>query len=206
MKNISAEFQAALSSAPNSGLVPRRLVTFHPKDRSTGEVVEIGIWNDIEDMNITVYSGLTGTAETRPFYGDVGLSVGEVIRVSDLTMQTVAIEISQIADLSSEIARTYDARLAKCEIHDLLLDPVSRVQVAPAEIAFLGLVDDLTIDTPESGGDGKMTFSVISDAIAMLERINPMKSSYEGQKRRFGDEWGRYSSTIANWTVPWGTE
>ena len=54
------------------------------------------------------------------------------------------------------------------------------------------------------GQDGDITISCVSAAISMLERSNPVKSSYEGQKRRSGDEWGLYSSTIATWTIPWG--
>lgn len=205
MKDVSTEFQDALSQAQELGLVPRRLLWVYAKERSSGNTVELGIWNDIDDITIEVKSGVSGIVVTRPYYGNVSLSVPEIVRVSDLTSQTVPVEMSQISDVTQNIVRTYDLRLARCEIHDLLLDPSTRAQVAPAEIAFLGIIDEVTVDTPEAGSSGNITLSIISDAIAMLSRVNPFKSSYEGQKRRGDDQWGLYSNTIAKWTIPWGT-
>ncbi|MCM2472159.1 hypothetical protein HGO38_01540 [Rhizobium sp. CG5] len=204
MKNISTGFLAALVAAREDGIVPRRLVYITAKDRETGDPVEVGIWTGDDDVNIPVLSGLTGTEETRTYYGGLNLSVGEIPRVSDLTTQTVTIEMSQIAEITQLLVRGYDVRLAKVEIHDLLLDPRSRMPVAPAEIAFLGEVDGAPIDTPAAGSDGKITLNVVSDAISMLSRTNPAKSSYQGQKRRSDDRWGRYKGTVGNWELPWG--
>lgn len=204
MKNISSSFQAALLAARDTGIVPRRLVYFYAKERGTGDPVELGLWTGDEDMVISVISGTTGTAEDRTYYGSLNLVVPEIPRVSDMTIQSVTVTISQIASITQELVRGYDLRLAKVEVHDLLLNTVSKLPVGPAEISFLGEVDSAPINTPAAGEEGDISITIVSDAISMLARTNPQKTSYEGQKRRSNDQWGKYKSTVAAWTVPWG--
>jgi hypothetical protein len=204
MKNLNSGFSAALGAARNGGIVPRVFVFITAKVRATGAPVSIGLWTGDEDISATVISGITGLPEARSYVGAVNLVVSDISRVSDLTTQTVTVEMSQIADAAQQLVRTYDIRLGKVEIHEMTLDVVSRQLSSNPEIAFLGQVDGAPVETPIVGQDGSLTISVISDAINMLERTNPRKSSYEGQKRRGGDEWGLYSSTIATWQIPWG--
>jgi hypothetical protein len=130
--------------------------------------------------------------------------VSPIARTADLTIQTVTITIGQIAAVAQQLVRGYDLRLAPVEIHDMAFDTITRQPSAAPEIAFLGIADGAPIKTPAVGQDGNVEISAISAAIAMLERTNPAKSSYEGQKRRSGDEFGLYSSTVANWQIPWG--
>lgn len=204
MKSVSAEYMTALTGAPERGVVPRRLVTIYAKERDTGLIVRRGLWTGDDDVDLDVISGTTGTVETRSFFGGVGLVVGDIARVSDLTIQTVNVEMSQISEITQQLVRGYDVRLAKVEIHDLLLDTRSRAPVAPGEITFLGEVDGAPIETPAAGGMGRITLRVRSDAISMLARTNPQKASYEGQKRRANDQWGKYKATSGSWEIPWG--
>ncbi len=204
MKDISANFLAALQAARDGSIVPRRAVTFYAKDRLTGALVEVGFWTGDEDVVFEVVSGTTGVAEERTFYGALNLDIGEIPRVADLTTQTVSIRFSQVADIAQQLVRGYDIRLARVEIHDVLLDATAKQPVGPGEIAFLGQVDEAPIHTPAAGEEGDVTVSVISEAISMLSRTNPQKASYQGQKRRSGDEWGKYKGTVGTWEVPWG--
>jgi hypothetical protein len=199
MRNIDGNFFSALSQARDAGIIPRTFVWFSAKEISTGSPVTLGLWTG-------VISGTTGLPEARTYYGAINLSPGETPRVSDMTAQTISLEMSQIADVTQELVRSYDLRLAKVEIHEMSIDPTSGALSAAPSIAFLGQVDGAPIDTPSVGEDGKLSISVISDAISMLNRTNPQKSSYEGQKRRSNDQWGKYSSTVKNWNIPWGTK
>jgi hypothetical protein len=204
MKNTSTAFLAALTGARDGALVPRQFVWFTAKALDTGAPVTLGLWTGDEDINISVISGVTGLPEARTYFGANNLTIGEIARTSDLTIQTVRIILSQIATAAQQLVRGYDLRLAQVEIHDMAFSTVSRQPVSAPEIAFLGVVDAAPIKTPSVGQDGDITLSCVSAAISMLERPNTVKSSYEGQKRRNGDEWGLYSSTIATWTIPWG--
>lgn len=209
MRDISAAMMAGLEAARERGLAPRSFVYFHARDRSTGAEAKIGLWTGDDDVAIPVVSALTGTEETRTYYGASNLQVSDIAYVSDLTTQTVTVTLSQIADVAQEVARTYDLRLARVEIHETIIDPDTGAPIAAAEPAFLGVVDGAPISTPTAGEDGAITISLIPDAIAMLERINPRKSSYEGQKRRSlpsgaADQFGLYSSSVGTWTIYWG--
>ena len=207
MKNINSGMLAALVAGPDSGVVPRRFVWLTGKDRASGTAASIGVWSGDETIDATVVSGTTGLLVARTYFGaGTLLSVSSIPRVSDLTIQTVTIDLSQIATAAQQAVRGYDLRLGKVEIHDMALDPVSRNPAGVGEIVFLGEIDGAPISTPAVGGEGSIRLKVRSDAISMLERSNPRKSSYEGQKRRQGDEWGKYSSTIDSWNVPWGQE
>ena len=204
MKNITSAFFAALTGARDKGLVPRRFVWITGKDLASGAPASIGLWTGDDDINITITSGVTGLPEARTYYGGLNLQVSPIPRTADLTIQTVTITIGQIAPAVQQLVRGYDLRLAPIEIHDMSFDTATRLPSAASEIAFLGIADGAPVKTPAVGQDGDIEISAISAAIAMLERTNPAKSSYEGQKRRSGDEFGLYSSTVANWQIPWG--
>ncbi|WP_273794696.1 hypothetical protein [Brucella intermedia] len=204
MRAATAEFFEQLNAAPDTGLVPRQAVWLTVKERATGNRVERGLWTGDEDLNLTVYSGVTGALISRPYYADVISRVGEIPRVSDLTVQNVTIDLSQIADAATQLFRQYDARLGNVEIHDLLINPETGDQIGPGLISFLGVIDGAPIKTPKKGGTGSIKIKAVSDIFAMLTRTNPRKSSYEGQKIRGGDEWGKYASTVSSWKIPWG--
>ncbi|MAU20617.1 MAG: hypothetical protein CMH13_08800 [Martelella sp.] len=206
MKNVSASFMAALTGARENGLVVRSLVYVTARERATGVPVSLGFWTGGEDLDIDVIDGESGAIVTRTYLGDVNLDVQEIPRVSDMTIQTIDIRLSQIAPAVQQLVRGWDARLAAVEVHQLLIDPATGQAVGPAEITFLGVVDGEPVATPAAGEEGGITLNVISAAIAMLSRTNPLKSSYEGQKRRQDDQWGQYSGVVENWDIPWGRD
>jgi hypothetical protein len=174
------------------------------KDRQTGASTPIGLWTGDDDVSATVISGATGQIETRTYFGMGNtLAVPDIPLVSDLTIQALAIEMSQLASATQQLVRGYDVRLAPIDIHQCLLDPETRRAIDP-ELVFIGEVDGSPIETPSAGGEGKIRLEVVSSAIRSLTRTNPRKRSYEAQKRREGDEFGRYSNSVAAWEVSWG--
>ena len=207
MRDMYPAMQTALENAPINGLLPRRLVWFTAKIRDTGAPVQAGIWTGSEDLNVTVVSGTTGALEARPYIAGLALeSVGDIPRTSDFTVQTVTLNMSQLAAAAQQLIRQYELRMALVEIHEVLIDPLTRNQVAPAEIVMLGRVDGAPITTPRSGEAGSANIKVVSDVMSMLTRKNPRKSSYQGQLVRQNDQWGKDSAVVATWKIPWGTK
>lgn len=206
MKTIATERLVALQNVPDTGVIPRAFVWFTVKSRVDGAPVGIGVWTGDDDITVTVANGFTGIIENRVYYGECNLVVGDVQLVTDLSIQTLNISMSQIADVAQQIARTYDPRLGKVEVHKAELDPLTRAPIAAPEIDFLGEINGNPIETPRAGADGSIQYKVNSDAISMLAIVNPRKSSYEGQRRRNGDEFGKYASTVADWKIPWGQD
>lgn len=206
MKDAESAFVSALTDATTKGLVVRRFLTCTVKDRDTGDPVELCYWTGDRSLEIDVISGATGEAETRTFFGGVNLTIGNIPRTADLTIQTIDITMSGVAPACQALVRTYDARLAKTELHIGLFDPRTRLPVADPGIEFLGEIDEAPIETGAAGGESTIQLKIRSDAISMLTRTNPRKRSYEGQKRRSNDQFGKYANSVKTWQVPWGME
>lgn len=205
MRNVDPEFMSALIDAPDRGLVPRKLLSVTGREWSGNSIAaEMSFWTGDENVEMTVVSGLNGLPSARLFHGAVELRVGSIPRVSDLTIQTITVSLNIFADPVAQLVRGYDIRLAKIEIWDMLLDTTSRLPVSPPELVFLGEVDGSPVSVPEVGGEGSVEIKCVSDAISMLARKNYTKSSYEAQKLRGGDEWGKYANTVKTWRIPWG--
>jgi hypothetical protein len=204
MKSIDPSFLLALTNTRDQGILPRTFVWLTAKAFDTGAPVSFGVWTGDDDISVTVISGTTGLPEARAYLGGLNISIGDQPRVSDMTQQSITVEMSQVADAAQTMARGYDLRLAKVEIHEMTLDPSTGQLSAIPQLSFLGQVDTAPFDTPSVGQDGKIALNAVSDAISMLSRTNPQKSSYEGQKRRGNDQWGKYSSAVKSWSIPWG--
>jgi len=206
MRSVSLATQQALTEARDKGLAPRQLLWITVKDRTTGAPGSFGFWSGDYPVDIPVISGTTGLQVTRTYTGDVNLSIGNIPRVSDLSMVQVEITMSAIPTITQQIVRGYEARLAKVEIHSLQLSPATRQPVAAAEIEFLAEVDSAPIETGAAGGESLIKFSVVSDAISMLTRTNPRRRSDEAQQLRGGDRINRYSNAISTWKIAWGQD
>lgn len=205
MRNIDANFLEALVAAPQDGLIPRKFVSFKVKDRDSGALSYLNVWSGDEDITLNVTSGETGASVSRTYVGKGALQgVGEITLSSDMTVQQVDIELSQIADVDLAIVFEYDVRFAKVEVHEMAFDVDTRQPAAEPPCVFYGEVDGAPVNIPAVDGEGSISIKCVSDAITMLTRTNTAKSSYNQQKRRSGDEWGKYSNVVANWGIAWG--
>lgn len=204
MRDVDPAFYTALINARERGIVPRKLVSITGRSFEDDSLQTMSFWSDVEEREISVASGVDGLVSTRLFYGGVNLKVSAIPLVLDMTIQTVEIEASQIAPAVQALVRGMDIRLGKVEIWEALLDPTTRQFVSRPPIVWLGEVDGSPIETPEVGGAGRVSISTVSDAISMLTRKNPAKSSYEEQRKRQGDEWGLYAGSNRHWKPRWG--
>lgn len=204
MKNIRAGNQYAFATARDKGIVPRRFVWITAPRFDNGVIESFGLWTGDDDAAFSVVDSTSGLPVSRPYYGGVNLEVGEISEDANLTIEPVDVEFSQVAPICQEIARGHNLRLAKIEIHDGTLDPASRLPTDAAELVMVGIIDGAPIETPAAGSDGSIKLSVVSEALLMLTRKNPKKRSYEGQKRRQGDEFGLYSNVVESWKFSWG--
>ncbi len=206
MRNQPAALTAALASVPADGISTRKAVWVVAKNRETGLPEEVGLWTGDEDINLTVIRGSDGATVSRPYIaGGSLLKVSDIPRVSDLTAQTVTIDLSQIATAVQQLLRSHDVHRAQVEIHEIVLSPTTGQPVAPDLPLFLGIVDGVPIRTPRVGGNGRASLKVVSEMMMMLRRTNPEKASYEAQLLRDGDEWNLYAGVVETWdNISWG--
>lgn len=205
MRNQPTAITEVLEAATTDSLVIRKAIWIEARNRSTGLPEGVGVWSGNEDIGLTVIEGREGQTVTRPYYGSGNLlTVSDIPLVSDFTVQTVTIDLSQIADVARKVTREYDVHRAYVEIHEILLDPVTGQPVAPDEAIFMGIVDGAPHKTPSIGGSGKASLKVVSEVMAMLTRTSAEKASYEAQKLREGDELNLYAGQVETWDIAWG--
>ena len=203
MKTLTPGLVTSLQAARDEGIKPVYFVTVAVKQRETGSVFEIGLWSGDGDMLVNVQTP-DGGAKSVFFYGGQNLQVDGLQYVMDLTDHAITISMSQISEITQTIVRTYDTRLARCEVHATTLTGGALTSVP--QLVWVGIVDELQIATPAVGGDGNIGFTVRSEIMSQLTATNPAKSSNVHQKRRLStDRFSEYASVISSREVTWYT-
>lgn len=205
MRVPATAFATALAAAPNSGIVPRRLIYVKAYDRSTLAVTGYGYWTGDENLNFTVVDGQTGTAISRPYIGlGSSLIIPTIPRTSDLTIQTIECQFPQTHPTVKDMVFNKEVHFAKVDIHELILSTTTRLAVANPEIAFLGECDSDPVNTPAAGGSGSISLDIVSDAIRSLSRSNPALATYQSQLLRSSDPFAKHTNALALYKVNWG--
>ena len=202
MRQLDAAAQAALEAG---SIKIRDFIWFVVRDRDTGSDVEAGFWSDYGTANMQVLDPRSQQVQTRQFEGAGALiSIGPIPLVSNLTVQEVTIELSQISDANALI-RTYDARQGRVEIFRGLFELDSLVQICPAYCRFFGFIDQPEILTPRENEEGKITLSCVSHT-QELTRSNPATRSDAYQRQRDQtDSFRRHAAVVGSWEQKWGT-
>lgn len=172
------------------------------KNRSTGSDQVFRFWSGAHDDSFAVFNPDTGSDETYAFKAaGAMIAVSQIPRVSNLTVQTVTIEMSGTSDAVNQLFREYDARQAKVELYRGEFDPVTRAQIAAAEPRFLGYVDTLPVRRPEFDGDVKLSLKCKSHS-QELTRANYAKVSTERAKQRnANDNFFDDVASVGEWEV-----
>lgn len=202
MKQYSANTVAALAARR---LMPRDFVWIVARDRATGEPVSVGFWSDLANISALMIDPETRGAVLREFYG-----AGSLIQVSDIpsivgvSVESVAVTMSQLHDQVEEAIRLYDCKQARIEVHTGLLDPDSRKLVDPAEPIFVGFIDHIDIRTPSENEDGAAILTCTSGTQELL-RSNPSTRSHADQQVRApGDDFFLDAAVCGDWDHYWG--
>lgn len=201
-RNISVENQDVLESRV---LVARDFLWIVARNRDDNSPEAVGFWSDVDDVSAEVLNPDTGLAAMRNFYGSGTLiAIDPIPLVSNLTVQTVNVRMSQIAELVAQAVRLYDCKQARVEIYRGLFSPVSRKMVAPAECRFVGFIDQIEIKTPSENEDGGVNLTCNSYTQELL-RSNPDTRSHESQiLRNPTDNFFQDAATVEDWEHYWG--
>lgn len=202
MRTVSEENAAALAA---KRLVPRDFLWIVARNRSTGAPVPDGMWSDVGSFTGQVISPDTGAPVTRSFVGAGTLvEMSAIPCVSNITVQTVTIRLSQVSDHVNTLVRTYDCKQAKVEVFRGLFDPDTRELVAPAMPRFVGFVDRIEITTPAENEEGSVVLTCVSHTQEMT-RSNPDTRSDASQRLRSEtDNFYQDTTTIADVEIWWG--
>ncbi|WP_411037667.1 hypothetical protein [Shinella sp. BYT-45] len=204
MRSQPADVTQALAEAPETGVATRLAVWIGARNRATGAIEELACWEGDDDAPLTVIRGRDGATVTRTYVGGAPLKIGDIVRSSDLTVQTLSIDLSQLADVVRHAVRTHDVARAPIEVHEIILSPETGRPLSADLPIFVGIIDGAPIKTPAAGGEGKVALTCRSELMALLDRGNPEKASYEAQLLRDGDEWNLYAGAVETWEIAWG--
>lgn len=196
---------ANLAALQARRLVARDFLWIVARERATGALVPDGMWSDVGSVNAPVLNPDTGVASNRDFFGAGGLvSISDIPSVTNITVQTVTITMSQVDDHVAELVRFYDVKQARVEIYRGLFDPDTRKLVDPAVCRFVGFVDKVVIRTPSENEDGSVSITCVSHT-QELRRSNPDTRSHESQKlRSASDDFFVDASVVGEWEHFWG--
>lgn len=203
MRSLDTEELAAIQART---VVARDFVWVTAVDRSNGQPVSEGFWNDVRTVSAAVKDGRTGEVVSRDFRGIGGaLNIGSIPLTSDITVRSVDVELPQLDDIVQLLVRGYDVRGAPVQIYRGFFDPETRVLVAPAKPRFVGYVDGAPIVTPAEGGEGSITLNCVSTT-RELTRTSSEVRSHESQLARTGgaDDFFIDTVVVADWDIAWG--
>jgi hypothetical protein len=175
------------------------------RDRASGAPVTEGFWSDVGAVSAQVVDAETGLVTSYDFTGVGSLIAVDPIRmVSNLTVQEIEVQFSQLDDRINELLRLYDVRQAKVEIYRAEYDPATMVMVEPAAPRFVGYVDGAPVETPAEGGEGSVSIKCVSSA-QELTRSNPdMRSDESQQARAPGDDFYKDVTAVGDLVIFWG--
>lgn len=179
MRSIASPVTDALAARQ---LVARDFLWIVARTRDVFPVsVSVGFWSDVGNVSASVLDPDSGSPVTRSFYGSGRLiSATDVSLVSNITIQTVRLRMSQLDDLVNQAIRTYDVRQARVELYRGLFDPASRAMVSPAFCRFVGFVDRVEIQTAPAREPGHAQLTCLSHTQEMT-RSNPDTRSHQSQ-------------------------
>ena len=188
-------------------LLPRDFIWFVVKNRTTGAAVTDGYWSDVGDITAQYIDPDTGGVGSRTWAGAGSLiQISAIPLVSNLTVRNISVTLSQVADRVNNLVRGYECKQGRVEIYRGLLDPATRIMVAPAEVRFVGTIDEAPITTPKEGESGDVTLTCTSNTIE-LTRVNPETRSDAAQRlRAASDDFFKDAAVVGNWEQFWGQE
>lgn len=198
---LSYPSAVAAALAARGGIRARVLVWLTAKNRTTGAVETIGIWNGDDHRTITI------RGSDRLYHGAGALlDVGQITRETGLTVRTLDVSMSPIAPEVQVALRGYEPRLAPAEVHHAFFDLATDDLLAEPTRVWKGWIDAVSIQTPEEGGEASCTVSIASNAM-ILTRKAPVKKSDESQRRRDPDDaFFKYADISGQTRIVWGTE
>lgn len=204
MRNISPQNQALLEK---NAIMARDFIWFTVRNRQTNAPISEGIWSGTENVNAMIREPDLQTVVTRSFTGAGTLvQVDDIPMTSNLSVQTVTIDASQVQGDIERIVRDYDCQQGRVEIYRGLFDVGTGKQLDAAECRFIGFIDEIEIETPSEGGAGAVRFNCVSHTQEITRANSETRSTAYQYLRQSNDDFFKDADTVTEWEVFWGSE
>lgn len=186
-------------------LVARDFVWFTVRNRADNSPVNDAYWSGVGDITASVVDPETGGISSRSWFGAGGLiQIDDIPLLSTLTVQTVAVKLSQVSDRVNDLLRTYDCKQGQIQVYRGLYNPFTRQMVGPAFPRFVGYINEAPIKTPKENTQGDVTLTCTAHT-QELTRTNTETRSDANQKLRSGtDNFLQDAAVVGAWQHFWG--
>lgn len=204
MRTVTPAITAALEAR---ALVARDFLRLVVRRRDNGNLVSEQLWSDVgvyvaevvdPDLGVPIEYEWTGSGTL--------VQISEIPLVSNLTVQTVTINLSQVDSNIDRIIREYEAKQGRVEVFRGLFDPDSRFMVAPAECRFVGFIDEVVVNTPPEGGEGSVTLTCMSHTQELTRSNTETRSDASQRLRDPDDAFYQDTAVVSDWEVFWGSQ
>lgn len=199
MRALPPEITALINK--REGISIRILFWIAGRNRSTGEIETIGIWNGLDTKQFAV------NGQTRTYIGGGGfITMGDLKQEQGLNIQKLVANANPISPEFQDALREYNPRMARVEVHLAVADPETNNLVADPYRIFKGWIDTVSIKTPEKNDVGTATINMVSNA-RILTRKAAIKRSDENQRARLAtDKFFQAVSISGSVQTPWGSK
>lgn len=203
-RSLPPETVAALE-AP--ALVARDFLRLVVRRRDNGNLVSENLWSDVGVYTASIIDPDSGLEIEYDWTGVRGMvQISDIPLVSNLTVQTVTISLSQVDSNIDRIIREYEAKQGRVEVYRGLFDPVSRQMVAPAQCRFVGFIDTVEVKTPAEGDEGGVTLSCVSHTQEFTRANTETRSDASQRLRDPIDAFYKDTATVSEWELFWGSK
>jgi hypothetical protein len=190
----------ALTSPQRTALAQRVLVLRYfiwcdAVDPTTGLPSPAGFWNDIGDVTISskLYHGSGPVIQIAPLSGK-----------GDLTIPGLEVTMNGLDPEVNNLIRGTSMAQAPIRVSVGMFDPATRDLIPPLVTYFVGFVDDCQIDTPEDGGDSKVSLTCESTSRSLTRKGTDTRSQATLSKRDPSDGFYDYTHIQADKVVYFG--
>lgn len=202
MRVYETALENSLAAAQDYGIAPVYFVSIAARDRTTHAQLTVGFWTGDEDITLEVEDAEKGGTTSATFYGGAGLTVDGLMYTADLTDNAVSIGLSSLMPTVENMVRGYTVRFAPCTVYGTTMN--GGALTSSPQVLSIGVIDAVSLGTPEIEGEGRVTLSSRSELLGQLMIRNSAKSSDNHQKRRSsGDRFSRYGGVLSTWRVQW---
>lgn len=197
MQIFSAEAQAQFEE--RRGTDAHALLWFVAKNRDTGAPETLGIWTGDDHLEFLV------NGEIRTYYGAGNvIDVPPIVVKPGFTARNLRVKLPPFTDEVKTLLQSYEARLAKVEIHAVAFNIDTGAAMNDPKRVFKGFLNSAPQELAPKNGSGQTELVLVTGARRLTYGLPLKRSNAELQLRNPIDQGRKYSDVAGEWTIPWG--
>ena len=204
---------AILAARQSGNSYVRDFVSLWAKNRDTGAVTRVGVWNGLDEVTLPTINPADGQPENRTYFG-----MGQLVKRQDLlldgsmTIKQMDLTFTGLNNIF-EAGHKFTVEDQPAQLHqgDFYRDGDGPL-VAPLQVVMTGVVDNFEVTRGEVVLDSSesrpfIVHITILDQLAELNRVLHLKYSDAHQRLVDSTDTGmEHAANVAGWQSYWGRQ